>query len=69
MLKFILSGIMTSILLLLFGIHSSSWGESVSSFCYDEVGENHFCFKNEKDCNKEQSDNQIAESPCYKEDS
>lgn len=54
---------------MLLGIHSSSWGESVNSFCYDQVRENHFCFKNEKDCNKEQSDNQIAESPCYEEDS
>ena len=69
MLKFILLGIITIIALPLMGIHSSSWGESVGSFCYDQVGENHFCFKNERDCNKEQSDNQIAESPCYEEDS
>ena len=69
MLKFILLGIITIILLPLMGIPSSSWGESVGSFCYDQVGENHFCFKNERDCNKEQSDNQIAESPCYEEDS
>jgi len=67
--KFILLEIATSILLLVSGIHSLSWGESVKSFCYDEAGDNEFCFKNEKDCNKEQSDNQIAESPCYEDDS
>ena len=68
MLKFILLGIMTGILLLLFEIHSLSWGESANSFCYDEAGDNQFCFKNEKNCNKQQSDDQIAESPCYEED-
>ena len=68
MLKFILLGIMTSILLLLFGIHSLSWGESVNSFCYDEAGDNQFCFKNVKNCNKQQINDQIAESPCYEED-
>jgi len=55
-------------MLLPFGIHSLSWGESVNSFCYDEAGDGQFCFKNEKNCNKQQSDDQIAESPCYEED-
>lgn len=68
MLKHILLGIITTILLPLLGIHSSSWGESMSSFCYDEAGDNQFCFKNEKNCNKQQVDDQIAESPCYEED-
>ena len=57
---------------LLFGlsvVHNLSWGESVTGFCYDEVGDNEFCFNSEEDCNKSQKDNQIAESNCYKEDS
>jgi hypothetical protein len=65
--KITLLSIMISILL--FGVHSLSWGEPVSSFCYDEVGDNQFCFNDEKHCNKDQKTNQIAESHCYKKDS
>ena len=57
--------------LLLFGLSivpNLSLGESVRGFCYDEVGDNEFCFNNQEDCNKSQKDNQIAESNCYEED-
>jgi hypothetical protein len=70
MIRISLLSIMISVLL--FGLnvaHNLSWGESVSGFCYDEVGDNQFCFNNEKDCNKDQKRNQMAESSCYKEDS
>jgi hypothetical protein len=55
MIKITLLIIMIS--MLLFGlsvIHNLSWGESMSGFCYDEVGDNQFCFNNEKECNKKQ---------------
>ena len=58
--------------LLLFGLSivpNLSLGESVRGYCYDEVGDNEFCFNSEEDCNNFQKDNQIAESNCYKEDS
>ncbi len=48
---------------------NAAWGDSVSSFCYDVVGADHFCFNNEGDWNKTQKSDQIAESHCYKEDS
>jgi hypothetical protein len=70
MIKITLLIIMIS--MLLFGLsisHNLSWGESMSGFCYDEVGDNQFYFNNEKECNKNQKGNQIAESNCYKEDS
>jgi len=70
MIRVSLLSIMISVLL--FGlsfVHNLSSGESVSGFCYDEVGDNEFCFNNEEDCNKDQKGNQIAESNCYKEDS
>jgi hypothetical protein len=60
------------IIILLVGVtvaHNLSWGEPLSDFCYDQVGDNEFCFNNEEDCNKDQKGNQIAESNCYKEDS
>jgi hypothetical protein len=68
MIEVSLLSIMISILLL--GVsagHNLSWGDPVSDFCYDEVGDNQFCFNNEKDCIKAQRDNQIVESHCYKE--
>jgi hypothetical protein len=58
--------------LLLFGLSivpNLSLGESERGFCYDEVGDNEFCFKSQQDCNKSQKDNQIAESNCYEEES
>ena len=70
MIRITLLSIMLSVLL--FGlsvVHNLSWGESVSGFCYDEVGDNEFCFNNEEDCRKSQKGNQMAESNCYKEDS
>ena len=64
-----LLSIMISLLLFGLSIVPKSLGESERGFCYDEVGDNEFCFNSEEDCNKSQKDNQIAESNCYKEDS
>jgi len=37
-------------------------------YCYDQVGDGHFCFEKEHRCEKAQKHDEIAESPCYKED-
>ena len=37
-------------------------------FCYDQVGDGHFCFEKEKRCDKAQKHDEIAESPCYNQD-
>jgi len=69
MIRISLLSIMIS--LLLFGLSTVpnlALGESERGFCYDEVGDNEYCFNNQEDCNKSQKDNQIAESNCYKED-
>ena len=66
-----ISLLIITISLLLFGLSivpTLSLGESERGFCYDEVGDNEFCFRIEEDCNKSQKDNQIAESNCYEED-
>jgi hypothetical protein len=69
MIRVSLLSIMISLLLFALSIVPNlSLGESVRGFCYDEVGDNEFCFNNQEDCNKSQKDNQIAESNCYEED-
>ena len=69
MIRISLLSIMISFLLFELSIVPNlSLGESMSNFCYDEVGDNEFCFNSEEDCNKSQKDNQIAESNCYEED-
>jgi hypothetical protein len=68
MINITLSSILISVLL--FGVsivHNLSWGESMSGFCYDVVGDNQFCFNNEEDCNQAQKGNQMAETHCYEE--
>ena len=35
--------------------------------CYDQVGDGHFCFENEKLCEISQKNDEIAESHCYYE--
>jgi hypothetical protein len=72
MLRIRISLLIIMISLLLFGLSivpNLALGDSERGFCYDEVGDNEFCFNSEEDCNKSQKDNQIAESNCYEEDS
>ena len=35
------------------------------NFCYDQVGDEHFCFDMKKKCENQLKDDRIAESPCY----
>ncbi len=72
MVRIRISLLIIMISLLLFGLSivpNLALGDSERGFCYDEVGDNEFCFNSEEDCNKSQKDNQIAESNCYEEDS
>jgi hypothetical protein len=64
-----LSIIVGILLILVSNTHNVVWGDSVSSFCYDKVGDDQFCFNSEDHCNEAQNSDQIAESHCYKEDS
>jgi hypothetical protein len=63
-----LSIIVGILLILVSNTHNLVWGDSVNGFCYDEVGDDHFCFNIEADCNQAQNSDQIAESHCYKEE-
>jgi hypothetical protein len=38
-----------------------------SGYCYDEVGDGHQCFANEKRCERELRQDEMAESHCYTE--
>jgi hypothetical protein len=40
-------------------------GTGDKGFCYDQVGDGHFCFETEKLCDLSQRNDQISESPCY----
>ena len=37
-------------------------------FCYDQVGDGHMCYAKDKHCEKDQKNDEIAESPCYNQD-
>ena len=49
-------------------IPSTILASSDKDFCYDQVGDGHFCFGTEKQCEKRLKHDDIAESPCYNED-
>jgi len=42
--------------------------DSDKDFCYDQVGDDQFCFNTKQKCKHEQKHDEIAESPCYNED-
>jgi len=39
-----------------------------TNYCYDQMGDGHFCFDTEKQCEKKLKNDEIAESPCYNKD-
>ena len=47
-----------------------AWSDSDrdKDYCYDQVGDGHFCFDTKKKCKQEQKSDEIAESPCYNKD-
>ena len=57
-----------AIVLLSYSIISTNYLSLVnadSDSCFDEVGDGHHCFQNEKRCESAQRQDEIAESPCY----
>lgn len=61
----------TTLVLLSASIFSLSYPSSVTAdkdYCYDQVGDGHYCFVKEKRCEKAQKHDEIAESPCYNEE-
>jgi len=38
---------------------------SDKNFCYDQVGDEQFCFGTKNKCENQLKDDPIAESPCY----
>ncbi len=46
------------------------WSDSErdKDYCYDQVGDGHFCFDTKKNCRQEQKSDEVAESPCYNKD-
>ena len=37
-------------------------------YCYDQVGDGHFCYNTKEKCRHEQKSDEVAESPCYNKD-
>lgn len=59
-----------AIAILSFSIISLNYISSVnadSDYCYDEVGDGHYCFEKETICESAQRQDEIAESHCYTE--
>jgi len=59
-----------TIVLLSFSIISINYLSLVnadSGYCYDEVGDGHQCFLNEKRCERALRQDEMAESHCYTE--
>jgi hypothetical protein len=47
-----------------------AWSDSDrdKDYCYDQVGDGHFCFDSKQKCRHEQRHDEIAESLCYNKD-
>jgi hypothetical protein len=58
------------IMILGFAITSVAWADSIpdKDYCYDQVGNGHFCFDTKDKCKHEQKADEIAESHCYNKD-
>jgi hypothetical protein len=69
MIKIPLSVIISTVLIVAGIADNSTRGESAAGFCFDEVGDNRFCFNDPENCNEDQKRDETAESNCYQEDS
>jgi len=58
------------IITLLITLSSLNYGSvnADTDFCYDQVGDGHYCFDKKGKCDNSQKDDEVAESPCYTED-
>ena len=65
--QFILFSVIISALFVsVFGISHDSANADIR-FCYDQVGEGHYCFDKNGNCEIANKDDSEAESPCYEE--
>ena len=53
---------------LISGNVASSDSDRDRDYCYDQVGDGHFCFDTKEKCRHEQKIDEVAESPCYNKD-
>jgi hypothetical protein len=53
---------------LISGNVASSDSDRDRDYCYDQVGDGHFCFDTKEKCRHEQKSDEVAESPCYNKD-
>jgi hypothetical protein len=64
--------ILVTIITLIFAITTGSlglaWADSDKDYCYDQVGDGHFCFDTKEKCRHEEKHDDIAESHCYNKD-
>ncbi len=64
----LLTVIVISSMYILTNSYNILFADSDKDFCYDQVGDGHFCFDTKEKCKHEQKHDGIAESHCYKED-
>ncbi len=62
--------IMTLVLTIISASVGLAWADSDpdKDYCYDQVGNGHFCFDTKQKCKQEQKHDDIAESHCYNKD-
>jgi len=60
--------ILISITAVIIALNSFNLVFADEDFCYDQVGDGHFCFHQRDTCKHEQRHDGIAESPCYNKD-
>ena len=53
---------------LISGNVASSDSDRDRDYCYDQVGDGHFCFDTKEKCRHEQKSDEVAESACYNKD-
>ena len=66
--QILLLHIIISVPLLSIGFSNYHLVNIILDFCYDEVGDGHYCFEKMEKCEYAEKDDQIAETPCYSED-
>jgi hypothetical protein len=62
----LLSVIISALFLGTFSLSHDSANADID-FCYDQVGDGHYCFEKKGKCEIANKDDSMAESPCYGE--
>ena len=57
---------MAAVVTLAYSLPTAVSTQSDKNFCYDQVGDEQFCFDMKKKCENQLEDDRIAESKCYK---